>query len=223
MAKKVAIATEQGPVFIDEPKFKVVHLMIRGTAPFVQLRFSEKQKKKLREEHAISETDKTKRKVREPKNYEELFQEAMYKTEKGEKGINALSFKRALVAACRTTDRLSMKQAKMIMHIQADGYDETEGLPLVFFMKGTPHAVENMCRNANGNSDLRVRAMWDKGWEAVVRLSYDSDIIDSKSVTNLMIRAGSQVGIGEGRPDSTKSDGAGMGWGTFEVVGVEEV
>ena len=35
-------------------------------------------------------------------------------------------------------------------------------------------------------------------------------------VRNLLVRAGVQVGIGEGRPYSKKSYG--MGWGTFEVV-----
>jgi hypothetical protein len=34
-------------------------------------------------------------------------------------------------------------------------------------------------------------------------------------ISNLLMRVGLQVGLGEGRPDSKKS--AGMGWGTFEI------
>jgi len=34
-------------------------------------------------------------------------------------------------------------------------------------------------------------------------------------LTNLLARAGLQVGIGEGRPDSKNS--AGMGWGLFQI------
>jgi hypothetical protein len=71
--------------------------------------------------------------------------------------------------------------------------------------------------------DLRVRAMWDTGWEAKVRVKYDADILSLDSLKYLLTRAGVQVGIGEGRADSTKSDGAGMGWGSFEVVKVTEV
>ena len=37
----------------------------------------------------------------------------------------------------------------------------------------------------------------------------------TQDVTNLLMRVGQQVGIGEGRPDSKNS--AGMGWGTFNV------
>jgi hypothetical protein len=71
--------------------------------------------------------------------------------------------------------------------------------------------------------DLRVRAMWDKGWQARLRVRFDSDIISARSVENLLSRAGAQIGVGEGRPDATKSDGSGMGWGTFRIVEVGEV
>jgi hypothetical protein len=71
--------------------------------------------------------------------------------------------------------------------------------------------------------DLRVRAMWNAGWEVDLRIEYDAEIIDANSVVNLLVRAGRQIGVGEGRPDSTKSDGAGMGWGTFEVVEAKDI
>ena len=53
-------------------------------------------------------------------------------------------------------------------------------------------------------------------WSATVRVKFDADMFSLSDVINLFMRAGQQVGIGEGRPDSKKSHG--MGWGTFHVT-----
>ena len=58
--------------------------------------------------------------------------------------------------------------------------------------------------------------MFREGWEADVRIRYDGDQFTASDVVNLLARAGLQVGIGEGRPDSKKSTG--MGWGLFEIA-----
>jgi hypothetical protein len=219
-AKKAAETA--GPIVIKDLQFKTLTTTIRGTAPYVQLRFSQKQKNKLKDIHSTPETDKTKKKVREPKDYDALYEEAMYQTEDGHRGINLMSFKRSMIAACRGTS-MSMKMGKMAFFIKPDGFDEFEEIPLVYFSKGEPHSCEHVCRNANGMPDLRIRAMWDTGWEVILNIEYDAEMIDSKSVINLLTRAGRQIGIGEGRPDSTKSDGAGMGWGIFEVLEAKEL
>ena len=59
--------------------------------------------------------------------------------------------------------------------------------------------------------------MWQTGWEAALRVQYDADQFTRHDVTNLLVRVGLQVGIGEGRPDSRKSNG--QGWGLFDVRG----
>ena len=56
-------------------------------------------------------------------------------------------------------------------------------------------------------------------WSATVQVSFDGDQFTVAYVYNLLARAGMQVGIGEGRPDSKKSNG--MGWGTFEVASLK--
>ena len=70
-------------------------------------------------------------------------------------------------------------------------------------------------RNASGVIDLRARPMWQE-WAFTLRLTYDGDQFSAEDVTNLVFRAGRQVGVGEGRPDSKKS--AGMGWGLFSFA-----
>mgnify|MGYP000574967647 FL=1 len=70
-------------------------------------------------------------------------------------------------------------------------------------------------RNATGVADLRVRPMW-REWSCVLRVTYDEDQFSLQDVTNLLVRVGTQVGIGEGRPDSRQS--AGLGWGLFRLA-----
>jgi hypothetical protein len=221
MAKK-ALETTGMAITINEPNFKWLTFTIQGDTPFVQLRFSEKQKLKMLELHAEDEKDAgTKKKTRTPKNYDELYHEAMYETEDGSRGINANSFKRAMVAACRLTN-LPMKIAKLCFFVEHDDFDKSEHIPLVKFTKGEPQPISNVCRNANMMPDVRIRAAWEPGWECKLRVKYDADMLSAKSVENLLMRAGSQVGVGEGRPDATRSDGAGMGWGTFKIIEVME-
>ena len=69
--------------------------------------------------------------------------------------------------------------------------------------------------------DLRARPMWDSGWSATVRVTFDLDQFSLQDVGNLMMRVGRQVGIGEGRPDSRNS--AGMGWGLFDIATDEQL
>jgi hypothetical protein len=221
MAKKSE--TTGSEVVIAAPAFKVGQFKIRGTTPFVQLRFSQKQKNKIKQTQAEGGKEVKTKRVHERKDFDALYEEAMYLSDDGHRGINALSFKKAMVAACRLTN-MNMKMAKMSFFVIADGYDSfEEDIPLIYFTKGDPEQTDHICRNANGMPDLRVRARWNIGWEATLRVKYDSDIISLNSLTHLLTRAGTQVGIGEGRPDSTKSDGAGMGWGTFEILAVKEV
>jgi hypothetical protein len=48
-----------------------------------------------------------------------------------------------------------------------------------------------------------------------LRIRFDMEQFSPDDVTNLLIRAGRQVGIGEGRPDSRDSNG--LGYGLFDV------
>ncbi len=58
--------------------------------------------------------------------------------------------------------------------------------------------------------------MWEPGWEAEIRVTFDSEMLSSTDIVNLLMRAGVQVGVGEGRNDSKKS--CGMGFGSFDIM-----
>lgn len=187
-----------------------VRINIEGTAPYVQLRFSEGAKSKLLKQYT-GEVKKNK-KDREPKNVEKEFKESMYIAENGKYGINAASFRTAAISACKIVG-YKMTLAKLSIFIEADDFDKYDGTPLIY-IKGKPESRIDAVRNANGGTDLRVRAMWRK-WQASVTVRYDASQFSAQDIFNLFNRVGQQVGIGEGRPDSRNSTG--MGWGLFTI------
>jgi len=198
---------------ISAPNFKTVELVLRGTAPYVQLAFGEKARNVMREKQAAGSTAK-KGKKREAKDFDAAFEEALHRSREGWCGIPAGAIRNAMVAACSIVD-FHMTKAKKAIFIEADGFDAAEGTPLVR-INGEPRHVEHCVRNATGVADIRVRAMYDEGWTATIRVRFDADMFTVADVANLVMRAGLQVGIGEGRPSSKNS--CGMGWGTFEVI-----
>jgi len=199
-------------ITITPPKFERLEIPIVGITPYVQLRFSEKAINTMKEKMKLGARAK-KGAAREPRDFDEDYQQALRVSTEGWHGIPASAFRCAMVSACKIVG-FYMTKAKLAVFIEADGIDAIDGLPLVK-IEGEPEPVEHHVRNADGKADIRVRAMWRK-WGVQLRVRYDAGMFSSKDVVNLLARVGGQVGIGEGRPDSKKSSG--MGWGMFELA-----
>lgn len=199
-------------VIIEPPKFEMAAIKIVGTAPYVQNKFTHKAQQKIKETQEAGQQARKNRK-REPKNFTAAYHGAMHVSREGWCGIPAPAFRNAMISACRTVG-FKMTIAKMSVFIEADGFDAEEGTPLVRIY-GEPHPHQAMVRNASGVTDMRLRPMWNE-WSATVRVRWDADQFSASDVVNLLARAGGQVGVGEGRPDSKGSNG--QGWGIFEVI-----
>jgi hypothetical protein len=154
------------------------------------------------------------KKVREARDFDEDCQSAMHKSTEGWIGIPAASFRAACISACRLVG-FKMTLAKMSVFIEAEGFDQVDGVPLVR-IHGDWERMDMHTRNATGVVDIRVRPMW-REWSANLRVQYDAEQFREEDVANLLMRAGMQVGVGEGRPDSKNS--AGLGFGTFKLKG----
>lgn len=214
MAAKSKIKNpNQRDVTIGAPNLQVAEFCIRGTAPYVQSKFGATARKEMRDKQAKGSTAK-KGKKKAPKDFDRCYAEAQRISRDGWHGFPAPGLRRALIDACRVTG-FAMTMAKMSVFVQADGFDDDDGMPLVRFTKGDPEYSEMLVSNAKG-TDIRARPMWREGWEAVVRLRFDADQFTVSDVANLLMRAGQQVGIGCGRPFSPNSSG--LDWGTFEIV-----
>ena len=204
-------------VTIRPPNFQTAAFRITGTAPYCQNNFSQKAHNQIRVKQEAGSAGKKGQK-REPKDFQACYEGAKHKSSEGWCGIPATAFRKAMVSACRVVG-FKMTLAKLAVFVEADGFGE-DGTPLVRILKGEPKYHEAAVRNENGVCDLRARPMWAPGWEADVRVRFDADLFTVEDIANLLMRVGQQVGIGEGRPDSTNS--CGMGWGMFRILEPKE-
>lgn len=210
--------TKTTTLVIAPPKFKTLAIEIEGTAPYMQARFSAKAMQAMKEKMEAGSTARSKKK-REARDFDEDFRQAQHISEDGWNGIPAAAFRNAAIDACRMVG-FKMTHARMSVFVEADGFDKLDGSPLVQIIGDAPEKTELAVRNATGVADIRVRPMWRK-WGAVLRVRFDEGQFTSEDVVNLMLRAGQQVGVGEGRPFSKKSNG--LGYGLFSIKKVSDV
>ena len=212
--EKAETPTKQESIHIAPPNIQTGEIWIKGTAPLVIHKFSHKAKMQIKaKQEAGSVANKNKRK--EAKNFEEVFQEARHISLDGWDGIPAAAFRNACISACRLVG-FKMSIGKLSIFIVEDGWDADEGTPLVKIIGGEPRMLESMVRigGIQKTVDIAVRPQWLE-WGARLRFRYDADQFSASDVVNLISRAGQQVGICEGRPDSSSSTGC--GWGIFEI------
>jgi len=183
-------------------------LRIRGTSPYVQNRFSAKAAAAILENQ---QSTKATRKKAGPLDVEEQYQNAFHRSPDGKCGIPATAFRNAMISACRVAG-FQMTKGKMSVFIDADFYDEVDGVPLVAIFGDYEKLVAPVRTSDGKKFTMSVRPMW-REWSAVVKINYDPGQFGPRDVAHLMIRVGIQVGVGEGRPDSKNSNGC--GWGTY--------
>ena len=199
-------------VQIKAPNFQKAMFELSGVAPLVIHRFSAKTKAEMKQKMETGKAAHSK-KNREAKSTDDIYQESRYISKEGWDGIHAGAFRNALISACRLVG-FKMTLAKLSLFVFADGWDAKEPqIPLVRIY-GKPTKQEDMARVETGQPYVTVRAAYHE-WKAKLKIQWDADQFTIEDVTNLLMRVGMQVGIGEGRPDSKNS--AGMGWGLFEV------
>lgn len=214
MAKaNVTTLPESTALVIKAPNMETAEFRIRGESPYVQHKFSEKARRVMLEAQQLGTKSKN-RKTREARDIEAEYEGAIHRDRSGKCGIPAPAFRSAMISACRLVG-FQMTKAKLSVFVEADGFDETDGTPLVH-IEGEPEMHQTAVRLESGVASISVRPMW-REWAATVRVRYDLDQFSHADVANLLMRAGMQVGIGEGRPDSKKSHG--MGWGLFTFEG----
>lgn len=197
---------------IAAPNIQTAQFKIKGTAPYVQNKFSAAARAKM----LAAQTAKTpaaNKTKREPRDLMAEFNGAMHKDVGGKLGIPAPAFRSAMISACRVAG-FQMTKAKLSVFVEPDGFDKEDGTPLVH-IKGKPEQHEAVVKLESGVASVAIRPMW-RNWECTLKVRFDADQFSAADVANLLMRAGLQVGVGDGRPDSRKSHG--MGWGTFEIV-----
>lgn len=210
--------SERVGITISAPKLQTVVFRIRGTAPYVQQNFSAKALQQMKDAQEAGGSRKKTGGKKEPKNFQQCFEDAKYRAAGepyGKGWVPATAIKAAMVDACRLCN-FKMTYAKIAVYVEADAFSEQSRKPLIRITKGEPQYFEELVTLPTGTCDIRVRPLWEPGWEAVVRITFDAELFNETDVANLLMRAGRQVGIGEGRPNSSAC--VGLGRGVFEIV-----
>jgi hypothetical protein len=200
-------------VSVPAPKFHDAVFEIKGNAPLVIHRMSAKLKAQFKQKMETGKAAGNK-KVREPQSTDQIYNEARYVSKQGWDGFHAAAIRNAMISACRLVG-LKMTLAKMSIFVIQDGVDAKEPQIPLIRINGKPVKQEDIARVETGQPYLCVRPAYHD-WSAKVRIRWDADQHTQTDITNLLMRVGQQVGLGEGRPDSKNS--AGMGWGTFDIV-----
>lgn len=202
----------ENAVTIKAPNMQTAVFSIIGTAPLMTARFSKKAELMAKMAEGKSAGSKRNRPARD---FEQDAKDAAYQSPEGWYGINAASFRNAMISACRLVG-FKMTLAKLSVFIEPEGFDERDSTPLVR-IDAPEYEVNTMhTRNATGVVDVRARPLWRPGWKAQLSIRWDADQFTVTDIANLLSRVGMQVGIGEGRPDSKSS--AGLGFGLFELA-----
>jgi len=212
MAKKQTTSV----VSVSAPKIETASFRLIGTSPLVQARFSAKAKQAMMDKMAAGPTSKGK-KIRDARDFDQDCRNAMHIGVDGRSGVPAGAFRNAMISACRLVG-FKMTMAKLSVFVHADTFDAVDGVPLVH-LNGDWERLDMHTRNANGSVDIRVRPMWREWWMDL-RVQFDAEQFTLTDISNLLMRAGVQVGIGEGRHDSKSSTG--LGFGCFRIGEVEQ-
>lgn len=202
MAIAEAVSPNGSPVVainLLAPDLRGVELNVRGTAPLICHRWSEKAKKQMLDKQTKKATV-----GKEAKNPQEDFEQSLYPLGNGVYGFPAVAFKAAAVRAGTYSD-MKMTFLRGAFHVNGPNGNE------LVTINGEPRSREDMVRVGMGTADIRYRGEFPT-WTTVLFVRYNATAISLDQLVNLFQIAGFSVGVGEWRPER---DGS---FGLFEVV-----
>ena len=200
------MATTNTAISLGRIKREVVEIPVKGTAPLIVHRWSEKAKEMML---ASQQGKKTPKHAKDP---QADYESSMYRFTDGGHGFPVMAFKNATVKGGGRVfgKAVKMTELRQVFTFIADGLG-TDGTQLVK-INGEPSMREDMVRVGMGTADIRYRAEY-RDWSAIIRVEFVPSVIDIESVVAL-VDAGGTNGVGEWRPEKSGS------YGTYEVIGL---
>lgn len=220
-------------VEVKEFDIRTVDIRIRGTAPLISHKWSEKARKMIldtqTQETTITKKHEKKIPARDfinsaywltPEPDGDTDEECIANFEEAVNngarwGFPATAFKQAAIMAA-SRNGLDMKGTQ----IRASFFIDGEGPDQLIEIKGcVPHIREDMVRvgGMSKTADIRHRAQFDD-WYADLRIHYNAGgVVSLEQIVNLLNLAGFCGGVGEWRPERNGS------YGTFRVETQTEV
>jgi hypothetical protein len=201
-----------GIIVIPAPDFRVLPIKVIGLKPLICNAFPDKTLRQWEDERSREVKPGEKQKKQRPvRNYEQEFQASLYPLSDGSGyGFPSVTFKRAMVAACRNVDGLPMTNANRWIYVCADDY--SKGCDVVK-IHGKPTMRRDMVRlnDMNRTADIRFRGQFEQWW-CLLRIEFNASELSPASIINLLQWAGKTEGVGEMRPSAPKKP---FDFGTF--------
>ena len=220
----MAKAPAKTVIEIPPVKSNLVDLRITGKpgSTYITHRFGEMQKSMIRDKQQQKAPKTAGRKAKDPVAEYHSSIHFIHEGKPGRYGIPAISFKLAMVAACRLVEGISMAEAKQMFFV--NGCNDNPELVEIFDPDGSkpslkltedgwPRMREDICKTPprTGAADLRYRAEFEQ-WRATLQVEYVENVISLEQLCNLLNLAGFAVGVGDWRPEK------GGGHGRFEIA-----
>jgi hypothetical protein len=121
-------ATLEAPrtIAVSPVKFQRARFQLIGVedVPIVIHRFSAKLKGEMKQKMETGKAASS-RKNREPKDTDQTYNEARYRSREGWDGFNASCIRKAMISACRLVN-FKMVLAKLSIFVEKDGVDKDE-------------------------------------------------------------------------------------------------
>lgn len=205
--------TAPSSIDIQQVAKETMLVPLRGTAPLIVHRFSEKAKRQMLD---AQQGRKNKKAIRDPQqDYEDSF----YKytdptTSEVGYGMPIIAFKAATISAARLFDKsVTMVGLRQQLFMRGMLGDDGQQLAII---TGEPEMREDVVRLGMSGTDLRYRPVFNE-WSTTLEVTYIKSVISRESVLSLIDAGGLTVGVGEWRPER-KGD-----FGTYELSGEVEV
>lgn len=176
---------------IDRIEAETLAIPIRGTAPLLMHKFSEKARQQMLDS---MQGRKTPRMRKDP---EAEYLASLYRLKDGGYGMPAVAFKAATIGAARFYGKsLTMTGLRQCLFFRGEPGDDGQ---LMVRIVGEPTMREDVVRVGQG-TDLRYRAMFAE-WSATLEVIYVTAMLTRESIVSLIDAGGMGVGVGEWRPE----------------------
>lgn len=172
-------------------KLQTLKIGVVGDSPLICHAWSEKAKKQM-----LDKQMKKAKGAKEAKNPKRDYEESLYPMPGGGYGFPAVGFKAAMISACRFAEGVKMTELRGALHI----------VGAMVKIDGKPSMREDMVRVGMGVADIRHRGEFKK-WKATLLIQFNSSVISTEQIANLLNIAGFGVGVGEWRPERNGSFG----------------
>jgi hypothetical protein len=189
---------EEREARVFELRLATMEVPVVGVSPFLAHRFSEEAQEAI----AVAQSGAHRGK-KPPRAPEREFDLAQYRTPDGRHGVPAAAFKRAVVAAVRYVEGLTMTKVEGALQIP--------GSILPFAEHSEPVMQADRVVIGRGTTSIAYRARYDQ-WSVDVPVRFQEDVISPEQLANLFQIAGFSVGVGDWRPACKGS------FGMFQVA-----